>query len=139
LIIIKSKTESEGIKMRVMNTEVTKNKNYSYHASQVINKLLASDQSLKLFFNILEPTIHKVNINLIREYLKELYPVNKDSIKDLNKLLSKYKIIIEDKPLTVNPYTLRPIKSNDVYMPKGYRQHSKPITIYNVKHLPTVI
>jgi hypothetical protein len=101
--------------------------------------LLASDQSLKLFFNILEPTIHKVNINLIREYLKELYPVNKDSIKDLNKLLSKYKIIIEDKPLTVNPYTLRPIKSNDVYMPKGYRQHSKPITIYNVKHLPTVI
>ena len=121
-----------------MNTEVKKNKNYSYHASQVINKLLASDVKLQLFFNILEPTIHKVNINLIREYLKELYPVNKDSIKDLNKLLSKYKIIIEDKPLTVNPQTALPIQTRDIYRPRGYARHGKPITIYSRKHLPMI-
>ena len=119
-----------------MNTEVKKN--YSHLAGNLMMKLLASDQSLKLFFNILEPTIHKVNINLIREYLKELYPVNKDSIKDLNKLLSKYKIIIEDKPLTVNPQTALPIQTRDIYRPRGYARHGKPITIYSRKHLPMI-
>ncbi len=138
MIRIKSKTESEGIKMKI-NTQVTKNKNYSYHAGQLINKMLKQDTNLKLFFNILEPKQTKVNINLIRDSLKELYPVNKDSIKDLNKLLSKYKIIIEDKPLTVNPYTLRPIKSNDIYLPSEYRTNSKPVTIYSKAHLPMVI
>ena len=127
-------------KQKSINANVKKSKNYNHLAGNLMMKLLASDVKLQLLFNVVNiDGVRKVNLNSIRDELKNLYPVNKDSVRDLNVLLKKYKVQIEDKPLTVNPYTLRPIKSNDIYMPKGYRQHSKPITIYNVKHLPTVI
>jgi hypothetical protein len=119
-----------------MNSQVKKN--YSYHAGQLINKLLASDVKLQLFFNILEDKTLSVNINLIRDILKEVYPVNEKSIGDLNKLLSKYKIRIDTKPYKINHKNL-PINNRDIYLPAGYRRHGKVVSIYNRNHLPTVI
>lgn len=126
-------------KQKSINANVKKSKNYNHLAGNLMMKLLKQDDKLKLFFNILEPKPKQININLIREYLQELYPVNKDSIKDLNSLLKKYKVQIEDKPLKINPITLRTIKSNDIYLPSEYRTNSKPITIYSKAHLPMVI
>lgn len=127
-------------KQKIRNTKIKKSKkNYDHLASSLVIRLLKSDDSLKLFFNILEQKIQKVNIQEIKDILKEVYPINKDSIKSLNTMLKKYKVIIEDKPLKVNPKTSLPIQTRDVYIPLGYRQHGKPTTIYNRNHLPVLV
>jgi hypothetical protein len=120
-----------------MNTEVKKN--YSHLAGNLMMKLLASDVKLQLLFNVVNiDGVRKVNLNSIRDELKNLYPVNKDSVRDLNVLLKKYKVQIEDKPLKVNPQTALPIQTRDIYRPRGYARDGKPITIYSRKHLPMI-
>jgi hypothetical protein len=120
-----------------MNTEVKKNS--SHLAGNLMMKLLASDVKLQLLFNVVNiDGVRKVNLNSIRDELKNLYPVNKDSVRDLNVLLKKYKVQIEDKPLKVNPQTALPIQTRDIYRPRGYARHGKPITIYSRKHLPMI-
>ena len=122
-----------------INTQVKKSKNYSHLAGNLVLKLLKQDVKLQLLFNVVNiDGVKKVNLNSIRDELKNLYPVNKDSIRDLNSLLKKYKVVIEDKPLKVNPQTALPIQTHNIYMPKNYGRHGKPITIYSKAHLPII-
>ena len=118
-----------------MNTKVKKTKAYEGYAEQVINRLIKQDTQYRLFFNILSDKQIKIPLQQIENELRPLYRVTEKSIKYLNKLLAKYKIHI-DYHAKVNPVTLRPIVTNDIYMPTGYRSNGKPITIYNSKHLP---
>jgi hypothetical protein len=123
-----------------MNTNVKKSgKNYDHLAGSLVMKLLKNDPSLKMFFNILEPSTKKVNLQEIKDTLKQVYPVNKSSIKSLNLMLKKYKVVIDTKQQKVNTQSKLPIQNKDIYMPTGYRQHGKVISIYNRNHLPMVI
>lgn len=117
-----------------MNTKVKKTK-YQGYAEQVINRLIKQDTKHRLFFNILSDKQIKIPLQQIETELRVLYRITDKSIKYLNKLLAKYKITI-DVNAKVNPVTLRPIVTSDIYLPEGYRANSKPITIYNRNHLP---
>ena len=121
-----------------MNTKVKSKKNYDSNARELVWKLQKADQDLRLFFNILSD-VKKIKLSGIHDKLKFLYPINKASLKSLNHMLAKFKIqIINDatkKAMSKNPM----IQSNDIYLPEGYRANSKPITIYNRRHLPMVI
>ena len=121
-----------------MNTKVKKTKVYEGYAEQVLNRLIKHDTEHKLFFNILSDKKLTIPLSQIENELRPLYRITEKSIKYLNKLLTKYKITI-DVNAKVNPKTLRPIVTNDIYLPEGYRANSKPITIYNRNHLPMVI
>ena len=121
-----------------MNTKVKKTKVYEGYAEQVINRLIKQDTQYRLFFNILSDKKLTIPLSQIESELRPLYRITDKSIKYLNKLLAKYKINI-DVNAKVNPKTLRPIVTNDIYLPKGYRQNGKPITIYSRNHLPMVI
>lgn len=124
--------------MIIKNDNVKAKKNYEGYAEQVIAKLIKSDTGHRIFFNILSDKQIKIPLVSIQDELKPLYRVTEKSIKYFNKLLAKYKITI-DQNAKINPKTSRPIVTNDIYMPRGYRQHGKPITIYNRKHLPMVV
>jgi hypothetical protein len=132
----KIKKSERGIK--IMNTKVKKTKVYEGYAEQVINRLIKQDTQYRLFFNILSDKKLVIPLQQIESELRTLYHITEKSIKYLNKLLAKYKITI-DVNAKVNPVTLRPIVTSDVYLPEGYRSNDKPITIYSRNHLPMVI
>jgi GTPase Era involved in 16S rRNA processing len=113
-------------------------KDYQGYAQQVIEKLLKADNDLLLFFNILDDNKRRIPLISIIDDLKPLYRVTAKSIIKLNSYLKKYNIEIVTDTVIIKQ-TNPMIQLAEPYYPKDYKSNSKPVTIYNRKHLPMII